>query len=142
MRKGASEHFRQSCSARLWPLRGAVFLALGIVSARLQVAREHAPSPKLRPKPKILAPHRYMISVNALPHPKSSLCLLLLFILAMALTGSLTGCVSPKTVTTVGEGNLPSYRKVYFIPGPEDPREVFPRVISRLREAGFDVTVV
>jgi hypothetical protein len=40
-------------------------LALGIVSARLQAAKGHALSPKLRPKPKILAPHRYMISVNA-----------------------------------------------------------------------------
>ena len=77
-----------------------------------------------------------MISVNALPTP--TWCLLLLFILAVALTG----CVAPKTVTTVGEGNLSAYRKVYFIPGAEDPREVFPRVISRLREAGFNVTVV
>jgi hypothetical protein len=32
-------------------------LALGIVSARLQGACGHAPSPKLRRKPKILAPH-------------------------------------------------------------------------------------
>jgi serine protease Do len=70
--------------------------------------------------------------------PKPSWFLFVLFLLAMALTG----CISPKSVTTVGGGDLSSYRKVYFIRGPEDPRAVFPRVESRLRQAGFDVTVV
>ena len=70
--------------------------------------------------------------------PKLSWSLFLLFIVAIALTG----CISPKTVTTVASGNLSSYRKVYFIPGPDDPREVFPRVESRLRQVGFNLTVV
>ncbi|HTR42876.1 MAG TPA: serine protease [Pseudomonadales bacterium] len=69
-------------------------------------------------------------------HP--SLPLLFLFVLAIALTG----CVSPKSVTTIGGDDLSRYRKVYFVAGGEDPRGVYPRVESRLRQAGFNVTVV
>jgi serine protease Do len=63
--------------------------------------------------------------------------LVFLFLFAIALTG----CVAPNNVTTV-DGDLSGYRKVYFIPGSEDPRAVFPRIVSRLRQVGFDVTVV
>ncbi len=55
---------------------------------------------------------------------------------------ALTGCVAPKSVTTVGSDNLTGYRKVYFIPAGEDPRAVYPRVMSRLRETGFNVTEI
>jgi len=48
-----------------WILWTAVFLAFGCVSAQLQVAMEPAPSPKPCQKPKILAAHRYIFSVNA-----------------------------------------------------------------------------
>ena len=44
----------------------AVFLASGFVSAPLQGADGHALSPNPRQKPKILAAHRYIFSVNAL----------------------------------------------------------------------------
>jgi serine protease Do len=73
---------------------------------------------------------------------KPSWPLLFLFLFAMVSTGSLTGCVSPKSITTVGEGDLSHYRKVYFITGTPDPREVYPRVEARLRQAGFNVTEI
>jgi serine protease Do len=63
---------------------------------------------------------------------------LFLFLLTIALTG----CISPKSVTTVGGDDLSHYRKVYFITGAQDPRGVYPRVESRLRQAGFNVTEV
>jgi hypothetical protein len=51
-------------------LRAAVFLAFGFIHAQflaqLQGSFEPAPSPKPRQKPKILAAHRYIFSVNAL----------------------------------------------------------------------------
>lgn len=62
-----------------------------------------------------------------------------LFALAMAVT--FTGCVAPKTVTKVG-APLGGYHKVYFVEGADDPRAVFPRVVWRLQEMGFKVTVV
>jgi serine protease Do len=63
-------------------------------------------------------------------------------VLFLSLTAiALTGCVAPNTVTNVG-GDLHGYKKIYFVMGEQDPRAVFPRVVSRLRETGFDVTVV
>ncbi len=47
-------------------LRAAVFLIFGFVLAQSQAHQGHAPSPKPRQKSKTLAPHRYIISVNAL----------------------------------------------------------------------------
>jgi S1-C subfamily serine protease len=70
--------------------------------------------------------------------PKQAVSLLFLFSLTLALTG----CISPKTVTTMGGGDLSHYHKVYFVTGLDDPRSVYPRVESRLRQAGFNVTEV
>jgi len=60
------EHFHKCCSAAGAGGREAVFLTFDIVSAQSQGSFEPAPSPKPRQKSKILAPLRYIISVNAL----------------------------------------------------------------------------
>jgi hypothetical protein len=59
------EHFHQFCSVRLQPLWLAVFLAFGGVLARSH--RGTRPCSLTQPcqKPKTLALHRYIISVNA-----------------------------------------------------------------------------
>jgi serine protease Do len=53
----------------------------------------------------------------------------------------LTGCIAPTTETKV-KGELHGYKKVYLLADGEDPRKVYPRVAARLRETGFEVTVV
>ena len=55
---GASPEMLRRCGSGLFGLG----LRFGSVTGRCG----HAPSPKLRPKPKILAPHRHIISVDAL----------------------------------------------------------------------------
>ena len=52
-----------------------------------------------------------------------------------------TGCVTP-TVTIKPEAKLNSYRKVYIFPPKQDPRGVYPRVVSRLKQSGFDVVEI
>jgi hypothetical protein len=59
------EHIHKSCSTAPEVLRTAVFSVFGFVSAQLQGVLQPAPSPKPRQKPKILAAHRYIFSVNA-----------------------------------------------------------------------------
>ncbi|HXI73021.1 MAG TPA: serine protease [Verrucomicrobiae bacterium] len=55
-----------------------------------------------------------------------------------------TGCVSPNVETAPG-AKLETYRKVYWPSSsdghkdPNDPRSVYPRVTSRLKQAGFQV---
>jgi hypothetical protein len=61
------EHFHKCCSAV-----EAVFLAWGCVSARSQAAAGMLPRQNVAPRPKILAPHRHIISVNALGLPRPS----------------------------------------------------------------------
>ena len=60
------KHLQKLCSARLWPLRGSgvfgFWRRFGSVTGRCGPA----PSPKPCQKPKTLASHRYIISVNAL----------------------------------------------------------------------------
>ncbi len=63
----------------------------------------------------------------------------LLFVFTLTLV--LTGCVAPNVLTKVG-GDLHGYKKVYFVTDEDDPRGVCPRVASRLKQAGFAVTVV
>ena len=58
-----------------------------------------------------------------------------------ALAFTLTGCVTPQVETQPG-AKLESYRKVYLIESSEDPRQVEPRVCSRLEQAGFQVVAV
>src|ERR1700686_2584470 len=55
------EHFHKCCSNA-----EAVFLALGCVSARSQAAAGMLPRQNCAPRPKIFAPHRHIISLNAL----------------------------------------------------------------------------
>lgn len=54
---------------------------------------------------------------------------------------ALTGCVAPKLAMRA-DPNLEGYKKVYFLMRGNDPQAVFPRVISRLRQTGFEVTPV
>ena len=59
----------------------------------------------------------------------------------------MTGCVSPKESTAPG-AKLETYRKVYWISPngsshvPNDPRLVYPRVVSRLKQTGFQVVEI
>ena len=53
----------------------------------------------------------------------------------------LTGCAAPAFNKKAGV-NLASYRKIYYVVTQPDPRAVNPRVISRLKETGFNVTVI
>jgi serine protease Do len=69
--------------------------------------------------------------------PGNFLCFLLISFAALFLTG----CYAPDTITKVG-GPLEGYKKVYLLAGKDDPRDVSPRVASRLREIGFHVTLV
>jgi len=62
---GVLERFHKCCSGVLFLVETAVFLIFGFVSAQSQGFKP-APSPKPRQKSKILAAHRYIISVNAL----------------------------------------------------------------------------
>ena len=52
-----------------------------------------------------------------------------------------TGCATAPSHRVLGR-HLENYRKVYLVKGKEDPREVIPRVLSRLQLAGFEVTEV
>lgn len=52
-----------------------------------------------------------------------------------------SGCVAPHVAKKQGV-NLGQYHKVYFAEIGHDPRKVYPRVVSRLQKAGFDVTIV
>jgi len=64
----------------------------------------------------------------------ASFFLLVLFLLS-------TGCATSPSRRVLGR-HLENYRKVYLVKGKEDPREVTPRVLSRLQLAGFEVTEV
>ena len=63
------EHFQKYCSHAGREEGEAVFLGFGFVSAQSQGHPGHAPSPKPRQNPKILAPRGYSISSNALARP-------------------------------------------------------------------------
>jgi hypothetical protein len=52
-----------------------------------------------------------------------------------------TSCSTPSEQRVLGR-HLESYRKVYLVKGQEDPREVTPRISSRLQLAGFSVTEI
>ena len=52
-----------------------------------------------------------------------------------------TGCATAPSHRVLGR-HLENYRKVYLVKGKEDPREVTPRVLTRLQLAGFEVTEV
>jgi hypothetical protein len=60
------EHFHKFCSHAGEERRGAVFLIFGFVSAQSQAAAGMLLRQSLAKKPKILAPHGYSISSNAL----------------------------------------------------------------------------
>jgi hypothetical protein len=60
------EHFHQFCSHAGEEKREAVFLIFGFVSAQSQAAAGMLLRQSLAKKPKILAPHGYSISSNAL----------------------------------------------------------------------------
>jgi len=53
----------------------------------------------------------------------------------------LSGCATPKA-TVVDTASLGKYRKVYMFGVTSDPRNVYPRVVERLRRCGFDVIEV
>jgi hypothetical protein len=53
--------FKKYCGHAVGKDENAVFLGLSFVSAQSQAARGHAPSPKPRSNPKILAPRGYSI---------------------------------------------------------------------------------
>ena len=53
----------------------------------------------------------------------------------------LTGCVAPN-VRIKTEGDIQGYKKVYLIMAGEDPAGVYPGIVARLRQTGFDVTPV
>ena len=71
-----------------------------------------------------------------------STCWYFLFFIFFVL--SLTGCIAPKVTTTPG-AKLETYRKV-FLPAPfdgnNDPRSIYPRLTSRLKETGFQVVEI
>jgi hypothetical protein len=54
---------------------------------------------------------------------------------------SLSGCVSPQA-TVESANELNKYRKIYIGIPEEDPRGVYPRIISRLKLCDFDVVEV
>ncbi|MBI3853860.1 MAG: trypsin-like peptidase domain-containing protein [Verrucomicrobia bacterium] len=54
------------------------------------------------------------------------------------ITLALTGCFAPKA-TLRSSGKLETYRKVYLAPIENDPRSVHPRILSRLKQSGFEV---
>ena len=60
------EHFPQSCSAGLMVLTDSGLLGFWLRFGSVAGFFKPAPSPKPRQKPKILAVHRYIFSVNAL----------------------------------------------------------------------------
>ncbi len=60
------ERFHQCCSAAPRPCWVMVFFDFWLRFGSVTGCNEHAPSPKPRQKSKILIPHRYIISVNAL----------------------------------------------------------------------------
>jgi hypothetical protein len=68
----ALEHFHQSCSDELKCRRTAGFLVFGFVSAQLQGFSNLLLRQSLAKKPKILAAHRYIFSVNAPTVQRSS----------------------------------------------------------------------
>jgi serine protease Do len=57
------------------------------------------------------------------------------------LAGTLTGCVTPQ-FAVAPDAHLEKYRKVYLVPSRGDPRSITPRILGRLREAGFEATLV
>lgn len=63
---------------------------------------------------------------------------ILLPVSALALTTLLTGCVNPKA-TTMTEEPLQRYKRVYIATANPDPRQVHPKIVARLRSAGFEV---
>jgi hypothetical protein len=52
-----------------------------------------------------------------------------------------TGCVAPQVITAPGI-KLDTYRKVYLLPSKNDPRSIYPRVLSRLKQTGFQVVEI
>jgi hypothetical protein len=60
------EHFHQYCSPAVGKDEGAVFLGFGFVLAQSQAAAGMLLGQSLAKTPKILAPHGYSISSNAL----------------------------------------------------------------------------
>ncbi len=54
---------------------------------------------------------------------------------------ALAGCVTPQ-VAIAPDAHLENYRKVYLVPSRGDPRQVTPRMLGRLREAGFDAVEI
>ncbi len=54
---------------------------------------------------------------------------------------ALTGCITPVVETPSG-AKLETYRNVYLTESKEDPREVGPRISSRLKKAGFQVVEI
>lgn len=54
---------------------------------------------------------------------------------------ALTGCIAPNIRMTV-QTPLEKYQKVYFLMLGKDPGCIYPGIISRLRQTGFDVTPV
>ena len=64
--RGALECFHQCCSGAGMALKREGLFGSGLRFGSLTGRCEPARSPKPRPEPKILLPHRYIISVNAL----------------------------------------------------------------------------
>ena len=60
------EHFHECCSDALEALIGSGVFGFWLRFGSVTGFFKPAPSPKPRQKPKTLAPHRYIISVNAL----------------------------------------------------------------------------
>ena len=61
----AQEHLPQSCSDGLMVLRDSGLLGFWLRFGSVSGFFKPAPSPKPRQKPKILAAHPYIVSVNA-----------------------------------------------------------------------------
>jgi len=53
----------------------------------------------------------------------------------------MSGCGTPQVTVASGE-KLEKYRRVYLVPSNGDPRKVTPRILTRLKKTGFDVTEV
>jgi hypothetical protein len=72
---------------------------------------------------------------------KPQIRILWLGLLFALIATSVTSCSTPQ-FAVAPDAHLEKYRKVYLIPSHGDPRAVTPRILGRLKEAGFDASLV